>query len=206
MSSNDSKKRKAAFDKKCAANKKTAKRLRTRMDNKTKLAYFKECFGAKDFKECDRLLEGNQNRMIDYLSEAFISRVIETPDIDNWGWLFEHSIDANARFRAVNAKSWTMLMQAAEVGDLNLCELVLDNCPSTINERNHGNDKWTALMYAARGNHPELCKLLVEKGANIHIESTTDRTALDIARGNDAVDVVAYFESLHLSKKRRLIR
>jgi hypothetical protein len=197
MSSNDSKKRKAAFDEKCAANKKTAKCLRTRMDNKTKLAYFKECFKAKDFKECDRLCKENKGRVIDYLSESFISRAIETPDIDKWGWLFEHGVDANARFRTLNGKSWTMLMQAAEVGDLNLCELVLDNCPSTINERNHGNDKWTALMFAARENNQELCKLLVEKGANIHIESTTDSTALDIARDNNAFDVVAYFESLH---------
>jgi ankyrin repeat protein len=195
MSSNDAKKRKAAFDKKCAANKRAAKRLKRRLDEKEKLAYFKECFDAKDFIECNRLLEGNQNRMIDYLNESFISSALEFPDHAQWKWLFHNGVNGSERYRS-SGGSWSMLMQAAEDGNLKVCELVLEYFPDTINERSYGQNNFTALMFAARENHLELCVLLVEKGANIHIESTTDSTALDIARDTDAFNVVAYLESL----------
>lgn len=189
-------KRKRTLERELADNDIRASRLKRRLDKDAKKEYFKECFNEKQFKACNRLIDEDADRRIDYLNQRFISDVVGHPEFDKWNWLLNHGVSADARHRDSGGASTTMLMEAAERGDVKVCELILVSCPETINERSQGLSDWTALMYAASNDNLETCKLLVNSGANIDIESSNNKTALEIARSNNASETVEYLESV----------
>lgn len=195
MSLPDSKKRKVELDANRAANKKAAKRLRTSLDNDSLLGYFEACFKAKDFKECTRLLDENDNDMIDYLNNDFINAAAHSPDFDEWVLLLKHCPDANARYHDGTGKSWSVLTQAAVDGNSRVCLLLLQH-GARVNDRSQGGYARTALMYAAAAGHLDVCRVLVVEGANVNIEDVNGKTAADQAHAQNDGTVWNYLDKL----------
>ena len=87
-------------------------------------------------------------------------------------------------------KGWTALMQAADQGDLNKAQYLLqhgaqvdacDNC------------NWTALMRAASAGHLSIIRLLADDyGASVNIRDKGGYTPLMVAASNNHAEVVRF--------------
>ncbi len=88
-----------------------------------------------------------------------------------------------------NSPEGTALVAASYKGNLNLLNLLLSNGakPDECNE-----DGVSALMYAAQFNYKNIVIRLIEYGANINLRSKAGYTALDYAKKNGHIELVAF--------------
>jgi ankyrin repeat protein len=77
--------------------------------------------------------------------------------------------------------SWTPLMTAANLGQIEIIKLLLSRGAQLEQTNNHGD---TALMEAAKRNVPDSVKLLIERGANVNARRVFGHTALIYAAYN----------------------
>lgn len=68
-----------------------------------------------------------------------------------------------------------------------------------VNEKSNG---MTPAMYAAKFNRTEILKLLIEKGANLKVKSTKNKTALQYAKLHGAKDTAAIIKEALAKKKK----
>ncbi len=100
----------------------------------------------------------------------------ETPEhLDRLkAWIQSHSAPS-AVDREVDESGRTALMHAAEEGQTEMCNLLLDRGASLEIRDADGR---TALMHAACGGQGETCTLLLARGADLEVRYESGRTAL----------------------------
>jgi ankyrin repeat protein len=82
----------------------------------------------------------------------------------------------------------TALMEASDLGDDKLVEMILKYNPD-VNKCD--NDGWTPLMYAVQGSNIRIVKLLIEKGANVNHRNNTGCSIFLVAVSNtDRIDIM----------------
>ena len=79
---------------------------------------------------------------------------------------------------ATKEDGWTVLMEAANVGDCDIAEILIDKGANPNTAKGYG---WTALMEAAYCGHTEIVELLLEKVVNRNAALKVNWTALDAA-------------------------
>lgn len=83
--------------------------------------------------------------------------------------------DLNKRYHPQNKFGATLLMHAAELGNIPALRILLRN-GARVNEKSlHG---WTALEYATRFGQVQAAALLIEAGADVNLQDGFGRTAL----------------------------
>ncbi len=83
-------------------------------------------------------------------------------------------LDAGADPNVVDAAGETALMTAASIGGAEAVTLLLDR-GATLDTTEPAFDQ-TALFFAVRGNHPQVVQRLVERGANVHLQTRVGET------------------------------
>jgi ankyrin repeat protein len=98
-------------------------------------------------------------------------------------------LEKGADIQAKNEMNWNALMQAASEGYTDVAKLLLE-AGSEVNVR--GNEKGeTPLILASWKNAPEIVKLLLEYKADKTMKDTNGDTALDYAKNERYLDVIA---------------
>ena len=87
-------------------------------------------------------------------------------------------IKAGANPNATKEDGWTVLMEAANAGNLEIAKTLLKAGANPNAAKGYG---WTALMEAAYFGHTEIVKLLLEKVVNRNAALKVNWTALDAA-------------------------
>lgn len=72
----------------------------------------------------------------------------------------------------------TLLHKAAEIGDYNICKLLIDHGADV---RKEDTRKRTPLFLAVQKGHVDICNVLIENGASVNIKDATGKTPLLIA-------------------------
>ena len=100
------------------------------------------------------------------------------------------ALDKGADPDSVNnpsAPTTTIFLRAAVLNRVEMIRLMLDHKASI--DQGRPIDQHTALMIAATRNNAELAQLLVNRGANINLDTIFSRTALQIAALNNSLAV-----------------
>ena len=79
---------------------------------------------------------------------------------------------------ATKEDGWTVLMEAANVGDCDIAEILIDKGANPNTAKGYG---WTALMEAAYCKNAEVVSLLLKNGVNPNAALKSDWTALSAA-------------------------
>ncbi|TFY51087.1 hypothetical protein EVG20_g11172, partial [Dentipellis fragilis] len=95
---------------------------------------------------------------------------INKDNVITFDWLFEHALDTNLWL-----DGQTPLIRASAVGNIHMCELLLDR-DADINAQAGGFE--TAIIAASLGGHTSLVELLLERGADINAQANEHGSAL----------------------------
>lgn len=147
---------------------------RTKIE-KISLKYFTEYYKNFAFDKCDELLTKVINGNIDYFNETFLNEAASNANYDQWKWLLESGVSPDTRYR-YDGNSWTMLMQAADADEYEICELLIDH-KASINARSL-KSKCTALMFAVDNDNVNICTLFLDNGANVDIVDSNGNSAI----------------------------
>jgi ankyrin repeat protein len=139
----------------------------------------------------------NYPRVVDEC-KSILAGAAENGKVDIMALLIEYG----AKVRGSGA-----LVVAAEVGEIAAVHFLIGKKDLDIDERGGEQppgsrltgDKGTALHGAAREGHRDIVELLVERGADLNIEDAWGRTALDVARENERVEIVEYVQGQNVT-------
>ena len=106
---------------------------------------------------------------------ADLHRLVAAGDVDGLKAALAHGADANAR----DAKGWTPLMHAADMGRSLLVPMLLK---AAADPNIRASDGATALFIAAVHGHSEIIAELMEVGTDISVSGPKGRTAVDVAQ------------------------
>ncbi|MGL4367526.1 MAG: ankyrin repeat domain-containing protein [Brevinemataceae bacterium] len=92
--------------------------------------------------------------------------------------------------------NWTPLMAAAQLGNNQAIETLLD---ARVNINSVDSDGWNALMFASQNKHTDTVEYLIKQGINYNIESKTKQTALSLAVDNNDQETIDVLKSVNAS-------
>lgn len=96
-----------------------------------------------------------------------------------------------------NNQGWTALICAAHWGYLEIVDTLLVKGRAKIDTRSHRG--WTALHTAAHWGHVDVLRLLLEHSADCMIQDFDGRTAKDVARENEDIEILTILDEVWLS-------
>jgi hypothetical protein len=102
-------------------------------------------------------------------------------------------VDYGADINSKNIISATPIIVALENSNIEILKEII-KLNANINHQNNGG--WTALMSVALSNKSiELAKILIDNGADISLKNKINKTALDIAKENNNIELINFLEN-----------